>query len=70
MQIDDSVLLDIHRRMVRIRVFETEAGKLAEAGKILAHSTFTLVRKPWRAGSWLIYPMKIGSRARTEDTVI
>lgn len=34
MQIDDSVLLDIHRRMVRIRVFETEAGKLAEAGKI------------------------------------
>ena len=34
MQIDDSVLLDIHRRMVRIRVFETEAGKLMEAGKI------------------------------------
>ena len=34
MQIDDSVLLDIHRRMVRIRVFETEAGRLAEAGKI------------------------------------
>ena len=34
MQIDDSVLLDIHRRMVRIRIFETEAGRMAEAGKI------------------------------------
>src|SRR3712207_9137730 len=27
-------LLDLHRRMVRIRVFEEEAGKLSEAGKI------------------------------------
>src|SRR5215218_8477427 len=27
-------LLDLHRRMVRIRVFEEEAGKLMEAGKI------------------------------------
>lgn len=27
-------LLDLHRRMVRIRVFETEAGKLMEAGKL------------------------------------
>ena len=34
MQLTDSVLLDMHRRMVRIRTFETEAGKLAEAGKI------------------------------------
>lgn len=28
------ILLDIHRRMVRIRIFEEEAGKLMEAGKI------------------------------------
>lgn len=28
------VLLDIHRRMVRIRTFEEEAGKLMESGKI------------------------------------
>ena len=34
MQLNDDILLDIHRRMVRIRTFETEAGKLAEAGKI------------------------------------
>ena len=34
MNLSDSTLLDIHRRMVRIRTFETEAGKLAEAGKI------------------------------------
>ena len=34
MQPDDETLRDIHRRMVRIRVFETEAGKLAEAGRI------------------------------------
>lgn len=27
-------LLDIHRRMVRIRVFEEEAGKLMESGKV------------------------------------
>lgn len=32
--IDTSVLLDLHRRMVRIRIFEEEAGKLAEDGKI------------------------------------
>ena len=31
---NDDVLRDMHRRMVRIRVFETEAGRLAEAGKI------------------------------------
>ena len=30
----DDVLRDIHRRMVRIRTFEEEAGKLAEQGKI------------------------------------
>ena len=30
----DDALRDMHRRMVRIRVFETEAGRLAEAGKI------------------------------------
>ncbi|MXW53396.1 MAG: thiamine pyrophosphate-dependent dehydrogenase E1 component subunit alpha [Gammaproteobacteria bacterium] len=34
MDIHDSTLLDIHLRMVRIRTFETEAGKLAEQGKI------------------------------------
>lgn len=34
MPINDDTLLDIHNRMVRIRTFETEAGKLAEAGKI------------------------------------
>ena len=33
-QLGNDVLRDIHRRMVRIRVFETEAGRLAEAGKI------------------------------------
>ena len=33
-QPSDDVLRDIHRRMVRIRVFETEAGRMAEAGKI------------------------------------
>ena len=30
----DDTLRDMHRRMVRIRVFETEAGRMAEAGKI------------------------------------
>jgi pyruvate dehydrogenase E1 component alpha subunit len=30
----NEVLLDIHRRMVRIRTFEEEAGKLMESGKI------------------------------------
>ena len=34
MDISEAVLLDLHRRMVRIRVFEEEAGKLMEAGKI------------------------------------
>ena len=34
MQPSDDVLRDIHRRMVRIRIFEQEAGKLMEAGKI------------------------------------
>lgn len=34
MEISNETLLDIHQRMVRIRTFETEAGKLAEAGKI------------------------------------
>ena len=33
-QPSDDVLRDIHRRMVRIRIFEQEAGKLMEAGKI------------------------------------
>jgi pyruvate dehydrogenase E1 component alpha subunit len=31
---DTKPLLDLHRRMVRIRVFEEEAGKLMESGKI------------------------------------
>ena len=30
----DEVLLDLHRRMVRIRVFEEEAGQLMETGRI------------------------------------
>ena len=34
MELNDSTLLDMHLRMVRIRTFETEAGRLAEAGKI------------------------------------
>ena len=34
MALDNETLLDIHQRMVRIRTFETEAGRLAEAGKI------------------------------------
>ncbi len=33
-QISDETLLDIHRRMVRIRIFEETAGKLMEDGKI------------------------------------
>ena len=33
-QITDEVLLDMHRRMVRIRVFEETAGKMMENGKI------------------------------------
>jgi pyruvate dehydrogenase E1 component alpha subunit len=34
MEPDRDTLLDIHRRMVRIRTFEEQAGKLSEAGKI------------------------------------
>ncbi len=34
MTLTNEKLLDIHRRMVRVRTFETEAGRLAEAGKI------------------------------------
>ena len=30
----NDVLLDIHERMVRIRIFEEEAGKLMENGKV------------------------------------
>jgi len=33
-EIPKETLLDIHRRMVRIRVFEEEAGKLMESGKV------------------------------------
>jgi acetoin:2,6-dichlorophenolindophenol oxidoreductase subunit alpha len=33
-QISDATLLDMHRRMVRIRIFEETAGKLMEDGKI------------------------------------
>jgi acetoin:2,6-dichlorophenolindophenol oxidoreductase subunit alpha len=33
-QISDDTLLDLHRRMVRIRIFEETAGKLMEDGKI------------------------------------
>ncbi|HZQ35415.1 MAG TPA: thiamine pyrophosphate-dependent dehydrogenase E1 component subunit alpha [Dehalococcoidia bacterium] len=34
MEITNDVLLDLHRRMLRIRLFEEEAGKLMEASKI------------------------------------
>lgn len=34
MVIDNAVLLDMHSRMVRIRLFEEEAGKLMESGKV------------------------------------
>ncbi|HJP41291.1 MAG TPA: thiamine pyrophosphate-dependent dehydrogenase E1 component subunit alpha, partial [Dehalococcoidia bacterium] len=34
MEIPSEVLLDLHRRMVRIRTFEEEAGELSEAAKI------------------------------------
>lgn len=34
MDLSREVLLDLHHRMVRIRLFEEEAGKLSEAGKI------------------------------------
>ena len=33
-QITDTTLKDLHRRMVRIRLFEERAGKLMEDGKI------------------------------------
>ena len=33
-QISDETLLDMHRRMVRIRIFEETAGKMMEDGKI------------------------------------
>ena len=34
MEPSKDVLLDLHRRMVRIRHFEEEAGKLSESGKM------------------------------------
>ncbi len=34
MEISRETLLDMHRRMVRIRTFEEEAGKLMESGKV------------------------------------
>lgn len=34
MEIPNAVILDIHRRMVRIRIFEEQAGRLSEAAKI------------------------------------
>jgi pyruvate dehydrogenase E1 component alpha subunit len=33
-QPNDDVLRDLHRRMVRIRIFEEEAGKLMESGRV------------------------------------
>ena len=33
-RLDPQVVLDLHRRMVRIRVFETEAGRLAEQAEL------------------------------------
>ena len=43
-------LLDLHTRMVRIRHFEEEAGKLTEGGKIPAHCTCTSARRRWLPG--------------------
>ena len=34
MELTPEVLRDLHRRMVRIRLFEEGAGKLAEAAKL------------------------------------
>ena len=34
MKITNDTLIDIHRRMVRIRLFEETAGKMMENGKI------------------------------------
>ncbi|MGH8987474.1 MAG: thiamine pyrophosphate-dependent dehydrogenase E1 component subunit alpha, partial [Acidimicrobiales bacterium] len=34
MRVTDETLVELHRRMVRIRVFEEEAGKLAESGRL------------------------------------
>jgi pyruvate dehydrogenase E1 component alpha subunit len=34
MELTREVLLDIHRRMIRIRTFEEEAGKLMESGRV------------------------------------
>ena len=36
--LEPEVLYDLHRRMVRIRLFEEEAGKLMEAGGCPAFS--------------------------------
>ena len=33
-EITREMLLDLHQRMVRIRIFEEEAGRLSEAGRI------------------------------------
>jgi TPP-dependent pyruvate/acetoin dehydrogenase alpha subunit len=34
MELSTDVLMDMHRRMVRIRLFEEAAGQLAEAAKL------------------------------------
>ena len=34
MELTKDILLDLHRRMVRIRHFEDEAGKLSESGQM------------------------------------
>ncbi len=46
MDITPQVLVDIHRRMVRIRIFEEEAGKLQESACVpapAASSTATAI---------------------------
>ena len=45
MELSTEVLMDIHRRMLRIRLFEEAAGQLAEAAKLPGSSTSTWVRK-------------------------
>ena len=44
-QPDGAVLLDLHRRMVRIRRFEEEAGRLMETGRIPGSCTSTSARR-------------------------
>jgi len=70
MQPSDDVLRDIHRRMVRIRIFEQEAGKLMEAGKIPGALHLYVGEEAVAAALWFTCPTLIKSRARIAVTVI